>query len=610
MIAKRIALRNQQMSSFARLVQYITGTQEKHERVGTIRVTNCQSEVPAWAALEAEAVQTNNTRTRMDKTYHLLISFREGDAPSEDTLRAVEDRICETLGYGEHQRVSAVHYDTDHMHIHLAINKIHPTRFTAHEPYYDKRALGALCIKLEQEYSIAADNHVPRMTQGEARAQDMEKASGIESLIGWIKRGVLSDLIICDSWAEMHALLAKNGLTMAERGNGLVIVDRNGIGAKASSVSRHLSKPALEKRMGAFTPATVTLTPERQYVPKAVASTIDTSALWALYERERREHKQRHAVMADRAKSRKERRINAALSAAKTKRALIKLTKGRSAKTILYHAVAKSLTKELEHIRQDYRQDRQAIYEKGRMGAWYDWLKVKATQGNAEALEVLRKRYARQAHGNAIAGEAPHASRQRINLTIDTVTKRGTVHYQLAKTVIRDEGNRLRLSDNLGEDVLTPTLHIAIQRFGPHLSIQGTEKFRAQVIDIATRANLKVTFADPVMEEQRKARTATQAPEAPADDAVARYVAERTAKREKGIALPPHRRYSAADAGTYAYAGMRHVEGKTLMLLQTPTEILVMPLDEKTAHRLRRMRVGMKVETKGIGMVRMRARRL
>ena len=344
--------------------------------------------------------------------------------------------------------------------------------------------------------------------------------------------------------------------------------------------------------------------------PKAVASTIDTSALWALYERERREHKQRHAVMAERAKQRKDRRVAAALQSAKTKRALIKLTKGRAAKAILYHAVAKSVTKELEHIRQDYRQDRQAIYEKGRMGAWYDWLKIKATQGNAEALEVLRRRYARQAHGNAIAGEAPHIARQRVNLTIDTVTKRGTVHYQLAKTVIRDEGNRLRLSDNLGDDVLTPTLHIAIQRFGPKLAIQGTEKFRAQVIDIATKANLKVTFADPAMEEQRQARTASQMPAAPADDAVARYVAERTAKREKGIAIPPHRRYADADAGSHAFAGMRHVEGKTLMLLQTPTEILVMPLDEKTAHRLRRLRVGMKLETKGIGMVRMRARRL
>ncbi len=30
------------------------------------------------------------------------------------------------MGYADHQRVSAVHYDTDNVHIHIAINKIHP----------------------------------------------------------------------------------------------------------------------------------------------------------------------------------------------------------------------------------------------------------------------------------------------------------------------------------------------------------------------------------------------------------------------------------------------------------------------------------------------------
>ena len=271
-----------------------------------------------------------------------------------------------------------------------------------------------------------------------------------------------------------------------------------------------------------------------------------------------------------------------------------------------HHAVAKGLAKEIDTIRKDYQQDRQQITAKGKHVVWYDWLKVKATQGNAEALEVLRRRYERQAHGNAIAGQVSLATTPRVNLNIDTVTKRGTVHYQLARTVIRDEGNRLRLADGLGDDVLTPTLHIAIQRFGSHLSIQGTEKFRAQIIDIATKHHLKVSFADPAMEEQRQARLAQQAntkTDAATDDAVARYIIERNEKRQKGIDLLPHRRYDAADAGSHAFAGMRHIEGQTLMLLQTPSEILVMPLDEETTHRLRSLRVGMKVEARGIGIV-------
>ena len=515
MIAKRIELRNQQMSSFARLVNYITGTQEKHERVGTIRITNCQSEVPAWAALEAEAVQAQNTLTRMDKTYHLLISFREGDSPSEETLRAIEDRICETLGYKDHQRVSAVHYDTDHMHIHLAINKIHPTRFTAHEPYFDKRALGALCETFEREYGIAADNHIARMTPGEAKAQDMEKSAGVKSLIGWIKRGVLPELLISTSWQEMHALLARNGLTMAERGNGLVIIDGTGIGVKASSVARPLSKVALEKRLGPFeTSKTQKANVTARYEVKPVASSVDTSTLWALYQREQLHQKQRYSVLSERAKERKTRRINTAKKTATLKRSVIKQTKGRTAKTILYHAASRSLMAEMESIHQDYRKDRQHIFAKGKRVAWYDWLKVKAGEGNPEALEVLRRRYEREARGNVITGQIKYpnvASTERFK--VDTITKRGTIHYQIANTVLRDEGNRFRLADGLDADVLTPVLHLAIQRFGSPLAVQGTEQFRAQIIDIAAHAKLKVTFADPQMEEQRQQRIALDNPQ-------------------------------------------------------------------------------------------------
>ena len=214
MIAKRIEFRNVNVSSFSKLINYITNAQGKNERVGEIRITNCQGEHPTWAAMEAEAVQAKNTRTKMDKTYHLLLSFREGDYPAPESLHAIEARICDKLGYKEHQRVSAVHYDTDHMHIHIAINKIHPTRYTAHEPYFDKKNLGVLCTALEKEYKLAKDNHIPRMTPGEAKAQDMEKAAGIESLIGWVKRGCLPELLKVTSWDELHKILASNGLKL------------------------------------------------------------------------------------------------------------------------------------------------------------------------------------------------------------------------------------------------------------------------------------------------------------------------------------------------------------------------------------------------------------
>ncbi|WP_407290551.1 relaxase/mobilization nuclease domain-containing protein [Klebsiella quasipneumoniae] len=47
---------------------------------------------------------------------HFQPSWRK---PSQEVLDAAEERICEAMGYADHQRVSAVHYDTDNVHIHI-----------------------------------------------------------------------------------------------------------------------------------------------------------------------------------------------------------------------------------------------------------------------------------------------------------------------------------------------------------------------------------------------------------------------------------------------------------------------------------------------------------
>ena len=128
MIAKQVPMKSVKKSDFAELVKYITNAQQKAERVGGVTVTNCQSDRPDAAIFEVINTQVQNTRAESDKTYHLIVSFR-GDEPDETTLNAIEARICGALGYGDHQRVSAVHHDTDNLHIHIAffLNDTAPT---------------------------------------------------------------------------------------------------------------------------------------------------------------------------------------------------------------------------------------------------------------------------------------------------------------------------------------------------------------------------------------------------------------------------------------------------------------------------------------------------
>jgi hypothetical protein len=125
MISKKVAMKTPEKSRFGKLVAYLLDPQGKRTRVGEVTITNCVSTDTTWAVREIAATQRLNTRAKSDRTYHLLVSLRAGENPDAKTLRVIEERFCKELGYAEHQRVSVVHHDTDNVHIHVAINKIH-----------------------------------------------------------------------------------------------------------------------------------------------------------------------------------------------------------------------------------------------------------------------------------------------------------------------------------------------------------------------------------------------------------------------------------------------------------------------------------------------------
>jgi hypothetical protein len=51
------------------------------------------------------------------------LSFRAGEEVDSETLAKIEERVCNALGFADHQRISVVHHDTDNLHMHIAINR-------------------------------------------------------------------------------------------------------------------------------------------------------------------------------------------------------------------------------------------------------------------------------------------------------------------------------------------------------------------------------------------------------------------------------------------------------------------------------------------------------
>src|SRR5260370_12155203 len=113
----------------------------------------------------------------------------------------IEERFCKALGYAEHQRVSVVHHDTDNVHIHVAINKIHPTTFTLQNPGYDYKTRSKLCAILEHELGLAQDNH----QRGQTRGNDGTPKSGQESFQAWLQRHA-QGFIDATSWEKFHGI--------------------------------------------------------------------------------------------------------------------------------------------------------------------------------------------------------------------------------------------------------------------------------------------------------------------------------------------------------------------------------------------------------------------
>ncbi len=728
MIAKRVQMKSLNKSDFSELVKYITDAQSKNERVGLVTVTNCHSDRPDVASTEVLNVQAQNKRAETDKTYHLLVSFRPGEQPDSATLSAIEARLCHGLGYGQHQRISSVHHDTDNLHIHIAINKIHPTRYTIFEPYYDFKTIGKLCEKLEREFGLEPDNHQAQTTGAANRANDMEHHAGVESLLGWIKRECFDQIQNARTWTELHQIMVTNGLALHERGNGLVISAEDGTTVKASSLGRGYAKGKLEARLGRFAPDAKRSADkaEKIYASKPMRSKVDTTELYAQYKNEQQDMIAARALAWRLAREQQQRLVEAAKRGGRFKRAAIKLIKGaRLEKKMMYAAVSKTLKADIDKANKAYRKARQEIYQQYRRRAWADWLRTKAMEGDLEALAALRGRHAAQGmKGNTVGGNGGAKSNHPCP-GHDSVTKKGTIIYRAGATAVRDDGDRLYVSRGADQGGLATALQMAMARYGDCINVKGSDAFKEQIVQAAAAANLNIRFDDAQLasrhqslkqpstdkenghvqskpakrgrsgrggagrsragttraggarrpgphraggasqpdlggigtapppasknrlrrlselgvvrvtggsevllpghvsdhlEQQGNAadhplrrRVPGIEPYTAGDTAAERYIAEREQKRNQGIDIPPHRRYagrSAGDDAALAYAGMRQVDGYTLALLQRGEEIEVLPVDDATAQRFKRVAIGTAVTVTAQGTIKMKAKGL
>ena len=520
MIAKRIPV-PKKTSSIKRLVNYFadpakqgdiqpkpqSGIQglasymDKPEAI--VRISNCCFNSLPEAAKEMQAVQKKNTRSKNNKTYHLIISFREGEQPDKKILEQIEDRIVENIGFGEHQRISALHTDTNNWHLHVAINKVHPCTYRNVEPYYDKFKMSEACRELEKEFGLLPDNGIqPNRKIPINPATDKEAHTGIKSLVSWIRENAakeISEALSKDNltWPELHKTLNQYGLTIRPRGAGFVIQDLgSGLTVKASSVDRAFSKKNIENKLGKYQEATIIHTPQRQYQEGPVQRpTPERDRLWEQYQKERKQnrrtrgeylktinHQRREylrGVFADIRQRKQESQSSAILNWRQKKR--------------VYAALQVERLKALEKARLMYGRNPELVNHKYPGLTWTAFLQRKAENGNRTAVNLLR-----QGKGVSIHNQANYIhciSKERpiykdIKYQVD---KRGRIRYQIKNGWILDAGARIQ-PGSTDREVLVASLQIAIGKYGKRLEVKGDRNFVQQVTRTAKDRRLNVTI--------------------------------------------------------------------------------------------------------------------
>ncbi|MGB5810557.1 MAG: hypothetical protein WBG86_08515, partial [Polyangiales bacterium] len=354
-------------------------------------------------------------------------------------------------------------------------------------------AFQALATILEEELGIHRVDR-SRGRSGNHRARDFEAHRGIDSFASWARRsiGAEKELDGIASWPALHNELARFGVRLVRRGNGLAIVDatRPQLGCKASALGRGWSKQRLCERYGEFVegPGAAEVAREQvgPYEERPLGRAAD-DGLWREYrevlDAGRRHHRElREATAA---------RIEAA-RAAHAERFKVR-----------YHAIAampissrdkrglyKTLSFERKFAERKLRatiKGWRAVTDDTHPRSWKQFLAERASRGDQRALRRLRQQF----RGPAIKGRD---SRLRALPSRDRHTSRGTVVHNLRDGArLRESAGLIELLGDPRNDALEQLVRVAKQRFGTkNMTLAGPRKVRERLAKMVAEHGLDI----------------------------------------------------------------------------------------------------------------------
>lgn len=249
------------------------------------------------ASIQMNAVSSKNTRC-VDPTFHFILSWPEHEHPAPDLIFDAAEHAIKALNLVEHQYVLAVHVDTDNIHCHVAVNRIHPKTFKSRNIEWAKKTLHLAARQSEIKHGWTNDNGIyivetspagnksivlnANLAKSANAKKDYAQSHQVkrstmpawhdpESLSAWIKtdvsRALKQALPKLYDWNALHGWLARYNITLIDTGGGGMRIYATSsetgevVDMPASKGLRVLKRAELEARWGKFAQVAVETIP-------------------------------------------------------------------------------------------------------------------------------------------------------------------------------------------------------------------------------------------------------------------------------------------------------------------------------------------------------------
>ena len=471
-----------------------------------------QSQTAEMIALSQEAVRSKDTIN------HYVLSWREGEQPSPEQVEEAVSIFMDELGVKDHQAIYGLHADTDNLHLHLAINRVHPEtlKVVKINNGFDIEAAHKAIARIENaqgwqreqngRYQVLENGELGREhidkdkpRQPAQPKRDMENRTGEKSA----ERIAIEDgapiIKKAQTWEQLHRELAAKGMRYEKTGSGATLFVGD-VGVKASSADRDASLSKLQKRLGAYQPP-----PQRQQVAQREPEPIKPDVPgWKDYITGRKAHyaEKNAAKLAQDKRQEQERKQIAEQQKARRDELMHGNWKGKGeVLNAMRSVIAAEQAAEKAALKEKHQKQREQHRQQFR--PYPDLEQWQRMQKSPELAEQWRHRASEPQRIEGASGEPP-TPRDIRAYQPEIVGQQ--VHYSRKEEAgagggvsFVDKGKSIDIHDWRNRDSTLAALQLSAQKWGS-FTVTGNDEYKAMCAKLAAEHGFKIT--NPELQER------------------------------------------------------------------------------------------------------------